>query len=213
MASAGRPKKVNNDVNLEELIKKITAEVTAKVENKYEQKIKELEGVKKQSKKVKLIPDDIKVRIQSNIAGKFTFIENRGRINVYIQLLNYGDSLVISYDELRALYTSKPNFINRGQIIITDVYSNDDIELEDVLRDLRVDNIYMNESLLNPSRIKDLFTEEIDIKEFEKLLSNTPSMTETALDVAYIYFKKGQFNDNAKMNYFRQNFNNPNLFK
>lgn len=209
---AGRPRK-NPEPDLSELIKKITAEVTADLEKKYENKIKELESSKSKSQKYKYVPDSTKVRVQSNIGGVFIFQEDRGKVRVFLQLDGHSDTAVISYEELRAMHAIKPNFIKSGKLAIIDVYSNEGVELEDVLRDLRVDNLYLDEKSINPKNISEIFTENVTPNDFETLLNNTPAVAETVLENAYILYKKGKFNDNSKMNYLRQIFNKPELFK
>lgn len=214
-------------IDIQELIKKVTEQVTIDIESKYETKIKELEEslnnkdneineIKETTvskKKYKFIPDNTKIRIQSNVDGVFYFAEDRGRVRVFIQLDNFGDSAVISYEELRTFYSSKPNFIRKGKIAIIDVYSDIDIEIEDVLKDLRLENIYIDENKIDPRNVKDLITDKVNEKRFMELLNNTPDMAETVIEIAYIFYRKGQFNDNAKMNYLRQMFRNQNLFK
>jgi len=216
--------KNNQDINVQDLIKQVTEQVTKEIEIKYETKIKKLEqsltnkeneikNIITAKKKYKFIPDYTKIRIQSNIDGKFLFTEDRGKVRVFIQLDNFEDSAVLSYEELRTFYSSKPNFIRKGQIAITAVYSDEDIDIEDVLKDLRLEGIYMNNDKIDPRNIKDLLTSKVNEKEFMNLINNTPEIAETVVEIAYIFYRKGQFNDNAKMNFLRQIFRNQNLFK
>ncbi len=224
MAKATKEEKnTNQEVDIKALIKQVTEEVTKQVEDKYEKKIEELKKSLDEKtveiqqstlkKNYKFIPDNTKVRIQSNIDGIFHFTEDRGKIRVFIQLDNFEDSAVISYEELRTFYSSKPNFIRKGQIAITDVYSDGDIEIEDILKDLRVDNIYGCENKIDPRYLADLLTNKVNNNEFMSLINNTSEMAETVLEVEYILYRKGLFNDNAKMNFLRQIFRNQNLFK
>lgn len=223
MTKKNEPEKIQ-DIDIQLLIKQVTEQVTKDIESKYENKIKELEKsldnknneikeITNSKKKYKFIPDHTKIRIQSNVDGKFLFTEDRGKIRVFIQLDNFEDSAVISYEELRTFYSSRPNFIRRGQIAITDVYSDEDIDIEDILKDMRLENIYMNENKIDPRNIKDLLTDNITEKDFMSFINNTPEMAETVVEIAYILYRKGQFNDNAKMNFLRQIFRNQNLFK
>jgi hypothetical protein len=216
--------KNNQDINVQDLIKQVTEQVTKEIEIKYETKIKKLEqsltnkeneikNIITAKKKYKFIPDYTKIRIQSNIDGKFLFTEDRGKVRVFIQLDNFEDSAVLSYEELRTFYSSKPNFIRKGQIAITAVYSDEDIDIEDVLKDLRLEGIYMNNDKIDPRNIKDLLTSKVNEKEFMNLINNTPEIAETVVEIAYILYRKGQFNDNVKMNFLRQIFKNQNLFK
>jgi len=214
------------EIDIQALIKQVTEEVTKQVEDKYENKINELKqsldnktielqqvATTNIKKKYKFIPDNTKVRIQSNVDGKFLFTEDRGKIRVFVQLDNFEDSAVISYEELRTMYSSKPSFIKKGQIAITDVYSDEDIEIEDILKDLRLNNIYDCEGKIDPRYIKDLLTDKINEKDFMSLINNTPEMAETVVEIAYILYRQGLFNDNAKMNFLRQIYRNQNLFK
>lgn len=219
--------KQKQEIDIQVLIKQVTEEVTKQVEGKYENIIIELKkslddktievekvtATTNTKKKYKFIPDNTKVRVQSNVDGKFLFTEDRGKIRVFVQLDNFEDSAVISYEELRTLYSSRPSFIRKGQIAITDVYSDEDIEIEDILKDLRLDNIYGCEDKIDPRYLKDLLTDKVDEKDFMSLINNTPEMAETVVEIAYILYRQGLFNDNAKMNFLRQIFRNQNLFK
>lgn len=214
------------EIDIQALIKQVTEEVTKQVEDKYGNKINELKQsldnktieleqvtITNTKKKYKFIPDNTKVRIQSNVDGKFLFTEDRGKIRVFVQLDNFEDSAVISYEELRTMYSSKPSFIKKGQIAITDVYSDEDIEIEDILKDLRLDNIYDCKNKIDPRYIRDLLTDKVNEKDFMSLINNTPEMAETVVEIAYILYRQGLFNDNAKMNFLRQIYRNQNLFK
>jgi len=214
------------EIDIQALIKQVTEEVTKQVENKYENKINELKQsldnktieleqvtITNTKKKYKFIPDNTKVRIQSNVDGKFIFTEDRGKIRVFVQLDNFEDSAVISYEELRTMYSSKPSLIKKGQIAIIDVYSDEDIEIEDILKDLRLDNIYDCKNKIDPRYIRDLLTDKVNEKDFMSLINNTPEMAETVVEIAYILYRQGLFNDNAKMNFLRQIYRNQNLFK
>lgn len=214
------------EIDIQALIKQVTEEVTKQIEDKYENKINELKQsldnktieleqvtITNTKKKYKFIPDNTKVRIQSNVDGKFLFTEDRGKIRVFVQLDNFEDSAVISYEELRTMYSSKPSFIKKGQIAITDVYSDEDIEIEDILKDLRLDNIYDCKNKIDPRYIRDLLTDKVNEKDFMSLINNTPEMAETVVEIAYILYRQGLFNDNAKMNFLRQIYRNQNLFK
>jgi hypothetical protein len=216
----------NQEIDIQALIKQVTEEVTKQIEDKYENKINELKQsldnktieleqatITNTKKKYKFIPDNTKVRIQSNVDGKFLFTEDRGKIRVFVQLDNFEDSAVISYEELRTMYSSKPSFIKKGQIAITDVYSDEDIEIEDILKDLRLDNIYDCKNKIDPRYIRDLLTDKVNEKDFMSLINNTPEMAETVVEIAYILYRQGLFNDNAKMNFLRQIYRNQNLFK
>lgn len=163
--------------------------------------------------KFKFIPDNTKVRIQSNIGGKFIFGEDRGKVRVFFQIDGFGESAVVSYEELRIFVSSKPTFVKKGHIAIVDVYSDADITLEDVINDLRLEKIYFSEDKINPILIESLFSEETSEKEFENKLNNSMDMAETVMEAGHVLYRRGLFNNNSKMNSIRQIFRKPNLFK
>ena len=217
------------EIDIDKLIKQITQEVSGKLKTEYEYKISNLE--KKLSEKIvqeskvenkpkvnkpkfRFIPDNTKIRIQSNIGGLFIFSEDRGKVRVFFQIDNFGQSTIISYEELRIFLSSKPTFIRKGSIAIVDVYSDADIELEDVITDLRLDKIYYDENKISPMNIEDLFDDKLTSEsEFEKKLNYSTDMAQTVLEASYILYRRGLFSNNTKMNSIRQIFRNPNLFK
>jgi len=230
---AGRPKvtnKINNsqnqNIDIKSLIQQVTQEVSEKLKSEYESKIADLENklnekssniennIKPNKPKYKFIPDHTKIRIKSNISGLFTFHEDKGKTRVYFEINDFGQSTTISFDELCIFITSKPSFIKNGSIAIVDVYSDIDIEVEDVIKDRRLEDLYFNENKINPMYIEDLFDDrKTSNQEFEKKLTNTLEMAETVMESAHVLYKRGIFNNNTKMNAIRQIFRNPNLFK
>jgi len=237
---AGRPStasKVVKDATIPEidmnaLIKQITQEVGDKLKIEYEQKIGELENKLLQTSeelinnsknesdnkpiksKFKYIPDNTKIRLKSNIGGLFTFNEDRGKVRSFFQIDNFGQGVTISFEELNLFLSSKPTFIKKGMIAIVDAYSDVDIEVEDVIKDLRLEDLYFNESKINPMKVEDLFDDNITSeKEFEMKLNNSMEMAETVMEAGHILYRKGLFTNNTKMNTIRQIFRKPNLFK
>jgi hypothetical protein len=236
---AGRPKTIKTeetkqeikpqDIDIKNLIQQVTKEVTENVKLQYESKILELEKKlnEKESKstetevkpnisksKYKFIPDNTKVRLKSNIGGLFTFNEDRGKVRVFFQIDNFGQSATISFEELGIFISSKPSFINNGSIAIVDAYSDADISVEDVIRDKRLEKLYFDENRINPMEIESLFDDSITSdKEFERKLNNSLEMAETVMEAGHILYRRGLFTNNNKMNIIRQIFKKPNLFK
>jgi hypothetical protein len=217
------------DIDIKNLIQQVTKEVTENVKLQYESKILELEKKlnEKESKstetevkpnisksKYKFIPDNTKVRLKSNIGGLFTFNEDRGKVRVFFQIDNFGQSATISFEELGIFISSKPSFINNGSIAIVDAYSDADISVEDVIRDKRLEKLYFDENRINPMEIESLFDDSITSdKEFERKLNNSLEMAETVMEAGHILYRRGLFTNNNKMNIIRQIFKKPNLFK
>ncbi len=217
------------EIDIQKLIQQITQEVSEKLKTEYESKISDLETklsvkpievskVENNSKviknKYKFIPDSTKVRLKSNIGGLFTFNEDRGKVRVFFQIDNFGQSATISFEELSIFISSAPTFINNGSVVIVDAYSDSDITVEDVIVDKRLEKLYFDENKINPMCIEDLFDDNITSeKEFEKKLNNTLEMAETVMEAGYILYRRGLFTNNNKMNIIRQIFRKPNLFK
>jgi len=209
-----------NNIDIEAIIKQALAEQAKDFKKLLKEKDKELEeknielkeNVKKK-KEYKFIPDTTKIRLKSNIEGVFYFVNDKGRVPTFIKLNNFRDTVVVNYDELRVLVNSEKRFVQRGKIAIEEVYSESDIGKEDIIKDLRLDKVYFQENVIDPNDIEDIFTDKVSPKEFEELVKNSKDMAEAILEVAYVLYRKHQFNDNSKMNFLRQKFRNPRLFK
>lgn len=221
------------EIDIKNLIQQVTKEVSENLKTQYESKISELEKklidkekeaevskvendvkINKNKPKYKFIPDNTKVRLKSNIGGLFTFNEDRGKVRVFFQIDNFGQSATISFEELGIFISSKPSFINNGSIAIVDAYSDVDIDVEDIIRDKRLEKLYFDENKINPMEIEALFDDSITSeKEFEKKLNNSLEMTETVMEAGHILYRRGLFTNNNKMNIIRQIFRKPNLFK
>ena len=196
------------ELNVEELIAKAVAEALEKQKQELE-KEKPVEKTVVTKSKYKIIPDSTKVRIKSNISGMFNWFEDRGKVRVYVQLFDAEQEQVLDYDEFRIL--SSKDFLRKATLAIVDVYSNDDITIEDVSRDVNVSNLYEGEFVAND--IEKLFDDSVSVEKFSNYINSNKDVAETVLDVAYRLYRQGKFNDHAKMAFLRTGFNNPNLFK
>ena len=100
------------EIDMKILIQQVTQEISEKLKTEYESKILDLENklnekpietikVENNSKinknKYKFIPDHTKIRLKSNIGGLFTFSEDRGKVRVFFQIDNFGQSATISF--------------------------------------------------------------------------------------------------------------------
>jgi len=164
--------------------------------------------------KVKYVPENTKIRIKSNIGGTFIFQEDRGKTRAFINIAGYGQSIIISYAELELLRYSKQSFIRSGTISIDEVFSNEGIEFDDVVKELKLDDMYLDKKKIDPRNIEEMFNDEITSdSDFGAKLNASPDMGEVLVEVANVLYKRGQFNNNTKMNLIRQKFGRPNLFK
>ncbi len=162
-----------------------------------------------------LIPDNTKIEIRTNLAGKTLLVENRGKTNVFIAMNGYGETARLSYDELCALMGKSNYTFKSGSVAITGIFSdNNKITLKKLIEDRNLVDTYLNKDKISPINVEDLFNDKkVSEREFEKLVNNTPDLADTILEVAYVLYRRGLFNNNSKMNYLRQIFKKPNLFK
>ena len=67
----------------------------------------------------------------------------------------------------------------------------------------------------NSKRVKQYskIDDKVTFAEFSAKMNERIEMYDVVLEIAYEKYRKGQFNDNAKMSFFRQMSNNQNLFK
>jgi hypothetical protein len=228
MSNVGRPKAENKEVqstqaiDMQALIEQITKSVTDKLKDEYETKISSLEDklketkvetkhVKKSSTGYKKISDDTVVILKSNISGGFIFKEDRGKIRTFVRINDFDETYPIPYDEFNLLVTSGNIFLKSGKVAIIDVVS-DDIEVEDVINNCKLGDIYFDEKKISPANLQYLFSSDCDVKEFRSLVDNSIELHEAILETGYALFKRGQFSDNDKMNVLRQVFQKPSLF-
>lgn len=195
--------------DIDALIAKAVAEALKK------QKIELMSQIPNQPKtkktKHRFIPEHARVRLQTNVDGKFIINDTRGQ-SFFYELNGYGDSVTISFKELKNYYGKNYVLFTSGKLAITEVIVDTEVELEDVIRDLNLTNIYYNEKKISPIDIEKLFSKEVTIEEFENKVKNSNEVAETIVEVGYVLYRKGLFNDNSKMNFLRQQFRNPNLF-
>ena len=197
------PKSNTNELDLD-LIKKYEAEVA---------KLKE-ELQAKESQKIKYVPENTKIRIKSNVGGTFVFQEDRGKTRAFITINGYGGTTNITYGEFELLRYSKESFVLGGTITIDEVFSNEGVGFEDVVNELKLEDMYLDKNKVNPRNIEEMFDDEITSDaEFGKKMNASPKMGEVLIEVATVLYKRGQFNNNTKMNLIRQKFGRPNLFK
>jgi hypothetical protein len=204
-------------VDINKLIQEALEKQKKELEKENSKKIKELEAqlaVKNTDNEILIVPNDAYIEIRQNIGGTLLLKENKGKIIVHIPLNKYRAVARISYEELNALYGAKPSLFTSGKAVITSVRCADKrITLQEVIKDLLLEDIYFNKDKVSPLNVEDIFTDKVSDREFERLVSNSTEIIETILEIAYILYRKGAFNNNSKMNYLRQLLARPNLFK
>lgn len=213
---------IKSEINIDELVAKKVAEILAQKELEKIQ-IAEVENIETKSKKIppsknkyrnrKFVPDNTMVRLEQSIDGKFIISDNRGS-NYFIELNGYGDSTTMNFKDLKNYHGKHHSFLNKGKIKIIDVISeNGEVELEDVIQDLNLQRIYENDKKISPLDIEFYLLEEESLSEFSDKVRNSNEILETLIEVANIYYERGEFNDNSKMDVLRQVSNNYDLFK
>ena len=225
----------NEEVDIQNIIAKVVAEELAKQELKlkseFDNKLKQIEKEKIhdtsnsgllekedvlnrskiKGKLGKFVPDEARVRIEFNMTGKFVFADRRGS-NYFAELNGYRDSITVSFRDLKNFHGKNPAFLNRGKIIITDVLSDAEIDVWDVIEDLGLKRLYTNDDIIKPFEIEDYLSDKMPMDDFSQKLQNSTQYLEVIVEVAMILFKRGQFLNNDKMNKFREILRKPQLF-
>lgn len=215
-------KEVKEELNIDELVAQKVAEILAQKELE-KAKIKETitkevvpnksKPSKKRYRNRKFVPDNTMVRIEQSIDGKFIISDSRGS-NYFIELSGYGDSTTMNFKDLKNYHGKHHSFLNKGKLKIIDVVSeNGEIELEDIIQDLNLQRIYENEKKISPLDIEYYLLDEESLDEFSDKVRNSNEIMETIIEVANIYYERGEFNDNSKMDVIRQVSGNYDLFK
>jgi hypothetical protein len=218
----GRPTKIEN---IEKQLKSLDPEVQKMVEELLAAKTKDLKDENKAIKKeletspapqkksgYKFVPSNTKVKVRSNIDGKFIFSHNKGKINVFLTIPDYNDVVDLDYDEVKVINNAKGNIFRTGVLSIEEVMSEDaEITLEDVYADLRLTKLYKNK--FNPTNFEELLDNSVSYQVFEKYLLENKEVAETVMIISAILHRQGRLNDNAKIEFFRRHFNNKNLYR
>lgn len=215
----GRPSKIES---LEKKLNSLDPDVKKLFEDLLDAKTKDLKDENKEIKNFsvsqkksgghRFVPTNTKVKIRSNIDGVFIFSHNKGKVNVFLTIANYGDYVDLDYDEIKVINNSKGNYFRNGILVIEDVISEDEeITLEDVYYDLRLGKLYKNK--FNPTNFEDLFGADVSYQVFEKYLLDNKEVAETVLIISTILYRQGRLNDNSKMEFFKRNFKNVNLYR
>lgn len=226
----GRPKKedtakkIDEAVENEEVIensveevidvKKLIEEALLKQQKEFDKKFKKLESENaelekkaieiKPKKKSTLIPKDVEVVVKSNIDGKFGYSIDKGGVNFSLELSDYDDDDTITMKELKSL-NSKTKFLKNGRIAIMDVLGSE-YTVEDVLRSVHLVKLYNHDEKATPNELNELFSDEVNYREFARKIDNSTEIASTILEVAMILYKSGELKDRQKIDFIKQKF-------
>ena len=160
------------------------------------------------------IPDSLKLEVVSNVISKFFLKDSEEHPTLNVVFGNYGDKQRITLEQLRSLRNNKPRILEGGMLAIKRVVSEaKKYSIQDVYEELSLSDLYDANGHVTPLTIENLFDPILGYNEFSAKINERLEMYDVILELAYEKYRKGQFNDNAKMNYFRQVSNNQNLFK
>ncbi len=160
------------------------------------------------------IPDSLKLEVVSNVISKFFLKDSEEHPTLNVVFGNYGDKQRITLEQLRSLRNNKPRILEGGMLAIKRVVSEaKKYSIQDVYEELSLTSLYDANGHVTPLTIENLFNPNLGYNEFSAMINERLEMYDVILELAYDKYRKGQFNDNAKMNYFRQISNNQNLFK
>jgi hypothetical protein len=160
------------------------------------------------------IPDSLKLEVVSNVISKFFLKDSEEHPTLNVVFGNYGDKQRITLEQLRSLRNNKPRILEGGMLAIKRVVSEaKKYSIQDVYEELSLTSLYDANGHVTPLTIENLFAPNLDFNVFSAMINERLEMYDVILELAYDKYRKGQFNDNAKMNFFRQVSNNQNLFK
>jgi len=215
------------EINIDELVAQKVAEILAKqkveemLKSSSEDKVKPTAETQKPARlkpsqairRRKFVPDTTIVRLEQSIEGKFIIADTRGS-NYFIEMNGYSDSTTMSFKDLKNYHGKHHSFLNRGKLKIMDVIDEDGgVEFEDVIQDLNLQGVYNDETKISPLDIEYYLLEEESLTEFSTKVRNSKEILETIIEVSTIFYAKGEFNDNNKMDVIRQVSGNYELFK
>lgn len=201
------------DIDFESIMKKAIEEAVAKAKAEWDAGItKQPETIQEESRGD--IPDSLKIEVISNVVCKFFLKDNEEHPTVNMVFGDYGDKNRLTLAQLQSIRNNKPKILTSGMLAIKRVVSENKLfTIKDVYEELVLTNLYDSNGHLTPLTIESLFDDKCGYNEFSAMIDERIDMYDTVLELAYEKYRKGQFNDNAKMNYFRQKSNNPNFFK
>lgn len=160
------------------------------------------------------VPDSLKLEVTSNVISKFFLKDSEEHPMLNVVFANYGDKQRVTLEQLRSLKNRKPGILEGGMIAIKRVISDaKKYSIQDVYEELSLTDLYDANGHVTPLTIEKLFDPNLGFNEFSAMINERLEMYDVVLELAYDKYRKGQFNDNGKMNYFRQISNNQNLFK
>ena len=160
------------------------------------------------------IPDNLKIEVISNVIGKFFLKDSEEHPTVNMTFGDCGDKNRLTLAQLQSIKNNKPKILKSGMLAIKRVVSeNKQFTINDVYEELILTDLYDGNGHLTPLNIEDLFNDKVTFSEFSAKMNERLEMYDVVLEIAYEKYRKGQFNDNAKMSFFRQMSNNQNLFK
>lgn len=196
--------------DFESIMQKAIAEAVAKARMEWESGQTKQEAVEERGD----IPDNLKVEVVSNVISKFFLKDSEEHPTVNITFGDYGDKNRLTLAQLQSIKNNKPKILKSGMLAIKRVVSeNKQFTINDVYEELILTDLYNANGHLTPLNIEDLFSDKVTFAEFSAKINERIEMYDVVLEIAYEKYRKGQFNDNAKMSFFRQMSNNQNLFK
>ena len=213
--------------NVEKLVQESIAKAIAEMQKKFDEEKAQLQqelektkssmvaepvvaekDIPKDRRTVRL-PSDLRIEVRSNVGGKFVLAEPKGKNPFYYIIDGYGQSIEMTYEELRAYWGANHKYFDDGTLTLVDVI-HDEYDLDDLIGVLRIDKLY--KSGLPMQDLELLFDKECEYEEFTKLFSENKKVAGTILDVAVNMYKQGRLRDMSKANFLKQKFGLSSLF-
>lgn len=155
----------------------------------------------------KKVNQDVDVIIANNTYGGFIHVRRNG--DLVLELAEHGDDNVVTFGELKKEASKLKRAFNDLSIVITGVDS-DEFTIEDVVKELRLNDVYNELLSLGEDKLADVsdididivrdFIEDSDFEDIEKLLKSKKSkLKRTIVETVVEMYKSGEVSDYNKM--------------
>ena len=155
------------------------------------------------------IHKDVQVEVMNNVSGKLFY--RCPKTNTVIEMLNYGDTEILTMEQLNAMKNSHRAMLNNFWIVLVDVL-DDEVTLDDVLKELRIDKIY--DGIEFDSEILENAITSTSLEEFKDIIVEmNPQLVVRVAERIKLLSMGGQFGDMYKMNFIADLMEQPDLFQ
>jgi hypothetical protein len=183
--------------NIEEIIDKKN-EVTKEIDKKET----------KNPKKRIAVSRDTEVVFMNNTSGNFFY--RCPRSHATFDLYEYGDTDYITIEQLLTMNNKSRKILQEFWIVLLDT-TNEDVEIEDVLKYLGLDRLYND--IIRPEDIDGFIINSNDIKFEDALKKMNKALATKVVERSVVLYKKGKLNSISKVNTLKEFVGDDDLFE